>query len=86
MATGLARGAAKKGKPVAFGDGNRIIWDQHSEQIFRSNPNIAMPSHHRDRNLTWIPFYKGHRIYNSPDRANNRWKWNYEFKAVPGEI
>lgn len=84
MATGMARGAAARGKRIALGDGRRILWDEHSEQIFRRNPNLAPPGSERDPDLEWMPYYKGHRIYNR--RAGNRWVWNSEFHAVPGEI
>lgn len=84
MATGLARGAAGRGRRVAFGDKTRIIWDQNSEIIFRRNPNVAKPGSERDPDLQWIPFHKGHRMYNRQD--GRRWIWNLEFKAVPGEV
>lgn len=84
MAAGLARGAAAKGKRVAFGDGLRILWDQHSAAIFQENPNIAPPGSEGAADLTWVRFYKGHRIYNT--RRGNRWVWNYNFRASPGEM
>jgi hypothetical protein len=86
MATGLARGAAQRGKKVAFGDRFTIRWDHHSEIIFRGNPGIAKPGAERDQNVEWIAFYKGHRIYNRHDRAHDRWVWNRDFHAIPGEI
>lgn len=84
MATGMARGAADRGKSVAFGDGTKIRWDQYSPSIFDRNPNIANPQQIHRSNLEWIPFYKGHRLYNT--NGGDRWIWNYEFKAKPGEI
>jgi hypothetical protein len=84
MATGLARGAAARGKRIAFGDRRRILWDQHSAGIFRGNPNIARPGEERTTDLEWVPFYKGHRIYNRPGRG--RWIRNRDFRAVPGEV
>lgn len=84
MATGMARDAAKRSKRIAFGDGERIIWDHHSEMIFRGNPNIAPPGLARADNLEWIRFYRGHRIYNT--QAPNRWRWNMDFRASPGEV
>ncbi len=84
MATGLARGAAKRNKLVAFGDGKTIRWDQYSAPIFSGNLNIARPGQEHKPNLEWVPYYKGHRIYNS--QGDNRWIWNYDFKAIPGEI
>lgn len=86
MATGLAKGAAARGKRIAFGNGRNIIWDQHSEQIFRGNPNIAPPGSEGAKDLEWIPFYKGNRIYNRHDAVQERWIWNYNFRARPGEI
>lgn len=84
MASGLARGAADRGKRIAFGDGHRILWDKNSPEIFRKNKNIATPGSERDKDIEWIPFYKGHRIYNR--QGSNRWIWNMEFKAIPGEL
>lgn len=84
MASGFARGAKARGKRIAFGDGQRIIWDQHSEEIFRGNPNVAKPGCERDADIEFVPFYKGNRLYNR--QQGNRWIWNYEFKAIPGEM
>src|ERR1700751_5669108 len=84
MASGMARGAQARGKRIAFGDGKQILWDHQSEQVFRKNPNVAFPGCERDGDLEWIPFYRGNRIYNT--QAHNRWMWNYDFKAVPGEV
>ncbi|RUW73678.1 glycosyltransferase family 9 protein [Mesorhizobium sp. M2A.F.Ca.ET.067.02.1.1] len=84
MGSGLARGAAARGKRVALGDGRRILWDKHSEEIFRGNPNLAPPGSERDPDIEWMPFYKGHRLYNK--RLGPRWKWNFAFHAVPGEL
>lgn len=87
MATGMARGARARGKAIAFGDGRRIIWDQNSEIVFRGNPNIAPPgSEGRAANIEWVPYYKGHRIYNYHDRTKDRWVWNMEFRPTPGEM
>lgn len=86
MATGLARGFAKRGKVAAFGDGKKIIWDHNSEEIFRNNPNIARPGHERRGNVVWIPFHRGNRQYNVHDRVRDRWVWNYDFNAKPGEM
>ena len=80
----MARGAAARGKRIAFGDGKRIRWDQHSEMIFRGNPNIAPPTVSNASNLEWIAFYKGSRGYNR--QGDGRWEWNLSFRSVPGEI
>ena len=84
MATGMAKGAKARGKRIAFGDGTTIKWDHYSEQIFRGNPNIARPGDEGASDLEWLPFYRGNRIYNT--QAGDKWKWNYEFKAIPGEL
>lgn len=84
MATGLARGAAKRGKKVAFGDGRKILWDKNSEPVFRNNPNVARPGAESRANIEWVDFYGGHRIYNR--RVGDRWEWNYGFKATAGEV
>lgn len=86
MATGFAKGAAERGKRIAFGNGETIIWDQYSEQIFRDNPNIAIPGSEGASDLEWVPFYKGNRLYNRHDYSANKWIWNYDFKAIPGEM
>jgi hypothetical protein len=86
MATGFAKGAAARGKRIAFGDGSKILWDQHSEQIFQGNPNIAPPGSERDDDVEWFPFYKGNRLYNRHDQVRERWVWNYSFRAQPGEL
>ena len=64
MAAGLAKGAKARGKRIAFGDGKQIIWDHHSEQIFRGNPNIARPGDEGATDLEWINYYRGNRLYN----------------------
>lgn len=84
MATGMARGAASRGKRIAFGDGHKIIWDPHSQQVFRNNPNVAPPGSEGAADLDWIAFYKGHRLYNKPKAG--RWLWNMEFRPKPGEM
>jgi hypothetical protein len=84
MATGMARGAAKRGKRIAFGDGERIIWGPFSDQIFKGNPNIAPPGSEKHSDIEWIDYYKGHRIYNRLE--GNRWIYNYDFRVIPGEL
>lgn len=90
MAAGMARGAAARGKRIAFGDGRQIIWDQYSEQIFLGpdnssrNPNIAPPGSEHDRDIEWIRYHKGHRLYNI--NGGDRWIWNHNFRPIPGEI
>lgn len=84
IATGLARGASKRGKRIAFGDGRRIKWGPYSSEIFRGNPNIAAPGCELDNDIEWINYYKGHRLYNIGH--GNRWEWNYSFRPKPGEV
>jgi len=84
MATGIARGAKARGKRIAFGDGQKIIWSYLSEQIFKDNPNIAPLGSENDPDIEWHPFCRGNRIYNR--QVGNRWEWNYEFRPIPGEV
>lgn len=84
LATGLARGASVRGKRIAFGDGKKIIWDHYSDLIFRNNPNIAPRNATSFDNAEWVPFYRGNRIYN--EKGDDRWIWNYDFHATPGEM
>jgi hypothetical protein len=84
IGTGMARGAAARGKRIAFGDGRRIIWGPFAAEAFRHNPNIA---HRPDEpGVEWVRYHKGHRIYNSQDVARRRWIWNYDFKAPVGVL
>lgn len=80
----MAKGAAARGRRIAFGDGRTIKWGPHSKVIFKGNPNVAPPGSERAPDLEWINYYKGNRIYNRQD--GNRWVWNYDFKAKPGEL
>lgn len=84
MASGMAR--ELNGKRAAFGDGKRIIWGPWSAEVFHNNPHIARPGEERADDLHWIDYYKGHRKYNRMNGDRSRWIWNYEFKAVPGQI
>ncbi|MES2033540.1 MAG: glycosyltransferase family 9 protein [Pseudomonadota bacterium] len=80
----MARGAAARGKRIAFGDGRKILWDKNSATMFQDNPNIAPPGAEGDRDVEWVRYYKGHRIYNR--QAANRWIWNLDFRPIAGEI
>lgn len=86
MATGMARGAQARGKRIAFGNGQQILWDKNSWPVFQGNPNVAPPGSERDQDIEWVRFHKGHRIYNRHDRAKNRWIWNRDFRPIPGEM
>jgi ADP-heptose:LPS heptosyltransferase len=83
MATGMARGAAARGKRIAFGDGRRLLWGPFSAEAFRNNPNIATRV---ESNTEWIAYHKGNRIYNRYDAPRRRWIWNCDFKAPRGEL
>lgn len=80
----MARGARARGKRIAFGDGQRIIWDKNSPEVFKGNPNIAPPGAERDPDIEWVDYYKGHRLYNRQD--GDRWIWNTAFRPTPGEV
>lgn len=82
----MARGAAARGKRIAFGDGNKVIWGPFSEIIFRNNPNIATHGTEHRPDVEWIAHHKGHRLYSHHDRVNNRWIWHYDFRPTPGQL
>lgn len=85
MGSGVARGAAARGKRIAFGDGHRIIWrSPHAQEIYAGNPNVAPPGSERSPNLEWVRHYVGHRLYATPGQG--RWVWKTGFKATPGEV
>lgn len=84
MATGMAAGAAARGKRIAFGDRHKIIWGPYSAEIFRGNPNIAKPGMEYAEGIEWINYYKGNRLYNRAGQG--KWIWNLEFRPIPGEI
>lgn len=89
MAAGMAKGAAARGKRIAFGNYRQIIWDHHSETVFQGNPNIAPPGSEKDPDIEWIQYHRGHRIYNRQGRDSEGrevWLWNMRFSAKPGEI
>ena len=85
IATGLAKGAAARGKRIAFGDSVKIIWDAWSPMIFKNNPNIAPPGSERDKDIEWLGYYKKYRWY-SRAIGGDKWLFNYDFKVVPGEF
>lgn len=84
MATGLARGMIERGKRAAFGDGKKIIWGPWSAEMFKHNPNVAIPGSEGSKDLEWIGYYKGKRNYNT--QQNDRWVWNYSFRPTPGQF
>jgi hypothetical protein len=86
LGSGMARGAKARGKRIAFGDGMRIIWGPWSKDIFRGNPNVASPGDERAGDIEWLAYYKGSRIYNRLDVKGQRWIWNFDFRAKPGEV
>lgn len=87
MASGMARGASARGKRVAFGDKElrKIRWDHNSEEVLRYNPNVALPGEEDRRDLEWIRYYKGHRIYNV-QASRSKWGWQRSFRVTPGEM
>lgn len=87
LGSGMARGAAKNGYRVAFGNGRQIIWHPNAFEIFRHNPNVAPPGSEREGNLKWIEHYSGKRAYHGrPPHKNRKWNFNYDFRPTPGEI
>jgi hypothetical protein len=83
LASSLARGAAARGKRIAFGDGHRIIWSAQSFEIFRHNPNVAPLGSERDPDIEWCHHYRGHRLYG--EIKGNRWVFR-DCTWEPGEV
>ena len=84
MGSGLARGAASRGKRIAFGDGNRIIWHKNAHAILAGNPNVAEPGSEGASDLQWVTHYPGARAY--ARMVQRVWKFEPEFRAAPGEV
>lgn len=84
IGSGLARGAAARGKRIAFGDGNQIKWSNWAEEIYRYNPNVAPPGSEHLPNLEWIRHYKGHRLYGH--FVGGTLIFNPAFSGTPGEF
>ncbi len=84
IGTGLAKGAAARGKKIAFGDGRHIIWGPWCAEMFANNPNIARPGEEHAKTTEWCHHYKGNRLYNQQE--NGRWLWNMDFRVRPGEL
>jgi hypothetical protein len=84
MGSGLARGAAARGRRVAFGDGRRIIWGGHCREIYRNNPNVAPPGSEGAGDLEWISYHPGRRGY--VKSGGGRFVFNPDFAAPRGEF
>lgn len=85
LGAGLAREPASRGKRVAFGDGKRVLHDGNAEQILRYSPHIVWPGQPlNSRDIEWVHFFKGCRRYSTQD--GDRWAFNYDFRAIPGQF
>lgn len=85
MASHYAKGAQERGKRIAFGDGERIIWHTNAYTIFKHNKNVAPPGSERDDDIEWCTHsYRGHRPYNR--QFGNRWLWIPGFSNRPGQL
>jgi hypothetical protein len=81
LATGLARGAAKRGKKIAFGDGRKIIWGPWSAEMFKDNPEYPLPGQEFAKTTEWCHTTQGHRLYNHQE--NGRWIWHHDSRLFP---
>ena len=86
IGSGLARGAAARGKKIAFGDGRKIIWTQWCKEVYENNPNIAWPGQEKAPGVEWMEFHVGRRHYSTLDAAKGRWIWNYNYRMAAGEF
>jgi len=87
IGAGLARGAAARGKRVAFGDGQRVIWHDNARLIFARNPNVAPPGTEWCGDVEWIKHYPGRRVYCDicHDRSGRHWRFT-PGRVTPGEM
>lgn len=84
MGSGLSRGAAARGKRIAFGDGRRIIWGGRCREIYRNNPNVAPPGSEGSPDLEWKTYFPGRRGY--VKTGGGRMVFNPDFTAPRGEF
>lgn len=91
IASGLARGAAHRGKRIAFGNRHQIIWSPQCYEIFRLNQNVAWPGEENEPNsrffrskLEWIEHYRGRRLYGHVVDGRH-WVF-HDFQCLPGEV
>lgn len=90
MGSGMARGAAARGRRTAFGDGRRIIWGPHCAEIYRNNPNVAPPGSEGAKDLEWRRYYSGSRGYvkgtKADHKAGRRFVFDASFRPPRGEF
>lgn len=82
LATGIARRARLRhpGKKICIGNGHEVEWGE----VFDNNPYLSqeiVPG------CIWVQSHKGYRPYVDNERSTKqRFVWNRDFKASPGEI
>jgi hypothetical protein len=84
MGSGVARGAHARGRRIAFGDGQHIIWHDNAHQIYRNNPNVAKPGSEGAPDLEWVAHYPSNRLYHR-GRDGNRWLFS-DWRAIEGQV
>jgi hypothetical protein len=84
IGSGIARGAAARGRRIAFGDGEQVIWSQEAHEIYRGNPNVARPGASIGRDVEWVRHFPGERAYGL--RSEDRMIYDPAFRARPGEL
>lgn len=84
MATGFARlNMEQYGKKTAFGKHGKIVWNEHTEEVFKNNPNIVRPGEDTS-NAMWNGFVRSNRCYCKSD--GKKWTWNTQFNPPVGEF
>lgn len=82
----MARGAAARGRRVAFGDGRRVVWHRNAFEIFRGNDNVVASESLRGQDVEWIAHYPGKRRYCTLVGGKRRqWRFTPHTQRV-GEI
>jgi hypothetical protein len=86
MASGYVRGMASQGKRAAFGDGRKIVMQEHGRQIYRGNPNVAPEGSEGSPDLVWIDNYPWHRKGLDFNADKTRFVFDRRMAGAPGEI
>lgn len=86
IGSGWARGAAARGKRIAFGDGRKIMWGPFCPEVYERNPNVAHPGQEKAKDIEWIGFHRGARGYSTLNATRDKWIWNYKHRMPRGEF
>lgn len=86
IASGQARGAKARGKRIAFGNGQLILWHRFAFEIFDNNPNVAPPGSESAEDIEWVANHVGARPYNRDNKIERKWEFVPGQIKAPGEV